>query len=263
MKTDYQFLKISEQKNILFIHLNRPEIRNAFNPAMIQEITQAFLEASQQKKLRAVVLKGEGKVFCAGGDLNWMKAMVDFTFAENVQDSEALYQMFQSIQSCAIPVVAVVHAAAFGGALGLIACADIVIAEEKTQLCFSEVKIGIAPAVISKFILDKVPLAFVQEAMLTAKVFLAGEAQRMGLVQYVEEEDNLQGRLDEVLSHIADCGPEAVRETKKLIHSMKSLSTEQQKKQVTHVIAERRASAEGQEGLKSFLEKRNPNWRNS
>lgn len=260
---NYKYIKTEEKNHVFTVTLNRPDVRNAFNAEMIQEITQCFIKVSTQASVKAVVLKGEGKAFCAGGDLNWMKEMVDYSYEQNIKDAQALYEMFEAVHSCSHPVISYVHGAAFGGALGLIACSDIVVAEDKTQFCFSEVKLGIAPAVISRFVLEKIPLAFVKEHMLTAKIFSCMEAFRMGLVQYCEDEDNFSARLDEVLDQVKECGPAAVSETKKMLNQLLHLNLSQQKDLVTKVIAERRVSAEGQEGLKSFLEKRSPSWRGS
>lgn len=260
---NFKWLGWEEKNKIVHIILKRPDVRNAFNPEMISEITTAFQKLQTLDSVRAVVIKGEGKAFCAGADLNWMKDMVNFTLEQNKKDAGDLNAMFEAIHDCLKPVVSVVHGAVFGGALGIIGCSDIVIAEEKTQFCFSETKLGIAPAVISRFILEKIPLAFVKEHMLTAKIFLATEASKIGLVQYVEEEDNLSARLEQILSQIQECGPQALMATKKMLHAMNSLNQNEQKQLVINVISERRVSAEGQEGLKSFLEKRSPSWRKS
>ena len=172
-----KFLKYHEEKSIAFVTLNRPELRNAFNVEMIAEIKDAFVRLSTRQDLRAIVLSGEGKSFCAGGDLNWMKDMVNYSMEQNREDAHQLFEMFESILHCHIPVIGMVHGSAFGGALGLVACCDYVIAEEKTQYCFSEVKLGLAPAVISAFVQKKCTLGHVGHFMLSGQVFSSKEAQ--------------------------------------------------------------------------------------
>ncbi|WP_415064301.1 enoyl-CoA hydratase-related protein [Bdellovibrio sp.] len=255
------FVVVTEMNQVAYVKLHRPEVRNAFNPEMIAEITKTFVELESRNDLHAVVLQGEGKVFCAGGDLNWMKEMVNFSFDQNIEDSLKLFAMFEAIAQCSLPVIGLVHGAAFGGALGLIAACDEVVAEEGTQFCFSEVKLGIAPAVISAFVNRKAVPGKVRPLMLSAAVFNAHTAQQVGLVTEVVPAGEGHTVLQKVLHNYSQCGPEAVRETKKLLNSLNSMTWDQQKKATAKVIAERRASPEGQEGLKSFLEKREPTWR--
>ena len=146
-------LKFSEHKNIATVCLNRPEVHNAFNNELIAELTQVFSELSLRKDIRAIVLRGQGKSFCAGADLQMMQATKQFSIQQNQQDANALFSMFEAIAECPLPIIGVVHGAAFGGALGLISVCDVVICEEKTKVCFSEVKLGLVPAVISGFVL--------------------------------------------------------------------------------------------------------------
>lgn len=256
-----KFIVVTEMDHVAYVKLHRPEVRNAFNPEMIAEITKTFQTLERRTDVRAVVLQGEGKVFCAGGDLNWMQEMVNFSFAENLQDSKVLFEMFEAIAHCTLPVIGMVHGAAFGGALGLIAACDEVIAEEGTQFCFSEVKLGIAPAVISAFVQRKAVAGKIRPLMLSASVFNAHIAQQAGLVTEVVPVGEGHTALQRVLQPYLQAGPQAVRETKKLLNDLESLSWQQQKEATAKVIAERRASAEGQEGLRAFLEKREPTWR--
>lgn len=254
-------LRIKEENKVAHVTLDRPDVRNAFHPEMIQKLTEAFQGFAQRTDLRAIVLAGEGKAFCAGADLNWMKSMVNYTKAQNQEDSEKLFQMFESIWNCPVPVVGCVHGAAFGGALGLIAACDYVIAEEKTQLCFSEVKLGIAPAVISAFILKKCASGTVSHLMISGKVFTPQEVLGSGLLHEAVSESQMSAALKKWLENFLAAGPEAVKETKKLIRNLTGSSLAEAKAETCRVIAERRVSAEGQEGLKSFLEKRSPNWK--
>ena len=158
------------------IKMNRPDVRNAFNPEMIQKITQIFKNLHHDKTVRAVTLEGEGSVFCAGADLATMQSYVNASFDQNKADAEKLHGLFQSIWSCEVPVIACVQGAAYGGALGLMAAADYVICEEKAQLCFSEVKLGIAPAVISEFLFKKCNISFVSNWMISGMQLSAHEA---------------------------------------------------------------------------------------
>ena len=258
-----KFLILTEMDHVAYVKLHRPEIRNAFNPEMISEITKTFLDLEKRQDLRAVVLQGEGKAFCAGGDLNWMKEMVNFSFEQNLQDSTVLFEMFEAIAHCTLPVIGLVHGAAFGGALGLIAACDEVIAEEGAQFCFSEVKLGIAPAVISAFVLRKANAGKVRPLMLSASVFSPNIAQQAGLVTEVVGHGEGHTALQKTLQPYLQAGPQAVRETKKLLNNLESLNWKQQKEATAKVIAERRASPEGQEGLRAFLEKREPTWRST
>ena len=241
--------------SIKIVELNKPQLKNAFNPEMIAEITETFKKLSADKTVRAVVLKGAGTAFCAGADLNWMKSMVDFSFEQNIKDSEKLWEMFEAIALCEAPVIGLVHGAAFGGALGLIAACDYVIADSATKYCFSEVKLGLSPAVISSFILRKCTDSQVRPYMLNAEVFDSPTAQRLGLVHTIK---NLEDGLTEVRK-FSQLGLEATRETKKLLNNIEiskaGSSWATQKKLTTTVISERRMSKEGQELLKGFLNK--------
>lgn len=240
---------------IKIVELNKPELKNAFNPEMIAEITETFKKLSLDKSVRAVILKGTGTAFCAGADLNWMKSMVDFSFEQNIKDSEKLWDMFEAIALCEAPVIGLVHGAAFGGALGLIAACDYVIADAATKYCFSEVKLGLSPAVISSFILRKCSDSQVRPYMLNAEVFDSATAQRLGLVHAIK---NLEEGLAEARK-FSSLGLEAIRETKKLLNNIEiskaGSSWATQKKLTTTVISERRMSKEGQKRLKGFLNK--------
>lgn len=247
-----KFLKIETSDEYKIVKLNRPEVKNAFHPEMIAEITAVFTDFNLDKKIKAVVIVGEGTVFCAGADLNWMQKMVNYTFEENQKDSEKLWQMFESIQLCERPIVGIVHGAVFGGALGLMASCDYVFAEEKTQFCFSEVKLGLVPAVISSFVLKKVADAFVRPLMLSAEVFHAEQAKTIGLIQ-----NTFSGSSDieTCLKTFANNGLEAMSETKKLLNQLHTLNWAEQKKRTTQVISERRMSSEGQSRLSKFINK--------
>lgn len=239
---------------IKILSLNRPEVKNAFHPKMIREISDYFESLiKHQKDIKLIVLRGEGSAFCAGADLNWMKDMVNFSIEENLADSKKLWTMFANIRNCSIPIVGVAQGAVFGGALGLLACCDYVYTEKSTQFCFSEVKLGLAPAVISDFISQKIPDAFFRPYMISGEVFSAEQAQRMGLVHKIYDSSI---ELEHALKGFMANGHEAMRETKQLLNQLgKTENTEDRKAFCTHVIATRRMSSEAQERLKKFLTK--------
>lgn len=240
---------------VQIVSLNRPAVKNAFHPEMIQELTNYFQQIANQENIHMVVLKGEGSIFCAGADLNWMQKMVHYNYEENLQDSEKLWDMFAAVQNCEVPVVGFVQGAAYGGALGLIACCDYVVADEKTQFCFSEAKLGLVPAVISGFIVQKIADAFVRPLMISAEVFQARRALEIGLVHDVK--DFTQMTLAECLKKFTSNGPIAMKETKKLLNKLRQpMGWQHQKQLTTQVISQRRMSPEGQERLKKFIEKK-------
>lgn len=246
-----KFIKIQDFTEHKIISLNRPDVKNAFHPGMIQEITETFQQLKGNTNLKAILLKGEGTAFCAGADLNWMKEMVEYNFEQNVLDAEKLFEMFEAIIQCEIPLIGVAHGSVFGGALGLIACCDYVYAEESTKFCFSEVKLGLAPAVISSFILRKIPDGFVRPLMLSGEIFTSEKMLNIGLAHNL-----FQGsfKLDS-LNLILNNGLQAMRETKKMLNQLNFASWSEQKKITTKVISERRTSAEGQQLLKKYLNK--------
>ncbi|MGE3974096.1 MAG: enoyl-CoA hydratase-related protein [Bdellovibrionales bacterium] len=257
------FLEIKEQGSVVYANLNRPDVHNAFNPKMIQEITAFFQSFKKNKSARVVVFSGNGKSFCAGADLEWMKEMVKFSKKQNLADSKKLYDMFESLRNCALPVITQAHGSVMGGGLGLVAASDIVAVQVETKFCFSEVRLGLVPSVISSFVLEKAHAHLAREMMLTAELFQAPKAEKMGLVHFygseVEVEAYVQGRIDLMLAN----GPEAVKATKKLLNFNARQPQTKIVKETIRVIAERRMSDEGQEGMKSFLEKRSASWKSS
>lgn len=250
-----------QERHILKIGLNRPDLRNALSTEMIHELRKVIKENHMRRDLRAIMIYGEGAAFCAGADLQNMKAMVNLNFEENIADAMNLHELFAAIADSEVPVVCQVHGACFGGALGLMAASDIVIAESQTKMCFSEVKLGLAPALISEFVLRKTTVGKVAPWMLSGLVFSAEQAEKMGLVHFVTKTEDLNQQTELVLQSFREAGPESVRETKKLISKVSSYIPANIKQTTAQVIAERRVSAEGQEGLLSFLEKRQPTWR--
>lgn len=253
------------EHGICTITLNRPDVRNAFDRGMIAELSSAFQQIqvgeNNFSKVRVVLLRGSGTTFCAGADLEYMKESAGFSREENVRDASALYNMFESLRKVPIPVVAQLQGAAFGGGLGLLACCDVVIAEEKAKLCFSEVKLGILPAVISEFVLRKGVRGHLEPYMLSGRVFKATQAMHAGLVTEVVASEQLEESVQSWLAEFVGGGPAAVRACKALLSRHVSLSHADYKAASVAAIADRRASKEGQEGLRAFLEKREPSWR--
>jgi methylglutaconyl-CoA hydratase len=233
---------------VLRVTLARPERRNAFDAALIAELTEAFTDIGDA---RAVVLSGEGPSFCAGADVEWQRASVDLSYEENVEDATRLFRMFDAIDACPAPVVASVHGFALGGGSGLAATVDIAIADPDATFGFTEVRLGIVPAVISVFVVPRIGAA-ARRYFVTGERFGADVALRIGLVSEVSE--NPAEACEEVVASILAGGPEAVQVAKSLVRERPSgLET-------AHIAAKRRASAQGQEGLRSFLERRAPAW---
>ncbi len=256
-----EFVELETKNDVLHIRLNRPEIRNAFNPKMIGEVTKALADAGKESTLRAVVISGNGQSFCAGADLNYMKSMVDFSVAENRKDSEILFDMFYTLKNMEIPTIAKVHGHVMGGAIGLLAACDVGVAEKETQFCFSEVRLGIAPAVISPFVIKKTNKSFYTRYLVSAEMFGVDIALRGGLISEVHPADEMDAAVEKILKRFKSNGKRAVRATKNLISYVEeNNSWINVKNETTKVIADLRVSEEGQEGLRSFLEKRKPNW---
>lgn len=256
-------IELSDQ--VITIRLNRPEVHNAMNEEMISELTRAFQDiASSEKFPRAVVLRGNGKSFCSGADLNYMKGIAGFGFEENVKDGQNLANLFLSIYQCPVSVVSVVHGSAFGGANGLLAACDIVIAEENTTFAFSEVKLGIAPATIAPFVIKRIGEFGAKELMLTGKRFTADEAKHWHLVNFVVPDGEIEEQLQQIINELKTSAPGAVRETKKLIGEiMQESNLNQNLDHTSKLIAQLRASEEGQEGMSAFLDKRKAAWNQS
>ena len=260
---NFKFIQFSHQDHIAHVVLNRPDMRNAFNPEMISEIEEIFkIQLPLISGLRAVLLSGAGASFCAGGDLEWMKSMAQFSFEQNHKDARELFSMFLSMKNCEVPLIGFVHGHAMGGGVGLAAVCDIVAAESHTEFALSEVRLGIAPAVISTFVLEKMTPSSARRYMLTGDKFSATEARDHGLVNFAGSKTECDSFIESILKSLFDSGPEAVRETKKLIKFClfeKDLSRIES--ECTRLIATRRASPEGQEGLKAFLNKTKPNFK--
>jgi methylglutaconyl-CoA hydratase len=242
-------LRIERDGEILRVTLARPETRNAFDASLIAELSEIFVDVGTA---RAVVLAGEGPSFCAGADVDWMRASADLDLEANVADANAMRRMFEAIDTCRAPVVAGVHGHALGGGIGLVACSDIALAHRATTFAFSEVKLGIVPAVISPFALRKIGESAARRYFVTGERFDAETALRIGLVHEVT--DDLDSSLAGILTELGSAGPRAARHAKRLVLERPDGA------ETARRIAERRASDEGQEGLAAFLERRRPSW---
>lgn len=250
-----------DERNIATVTLNRAEKHNAFDDEMISELTRVFKKAGEDANVRALILRAEGKSFSAGADLNWMKKMASYTEAQNESDALALATMLQTLYKMPKPTIARVQGAAFGGAVGLIACCDIAIGSKLSKFCLSEVKIGLIPATISPYVVEAMGARVCRRYFQTAEVFSARRARRLGLLSESVTEDELDSTIDNILSNILKNGPHAVAKAKGLVQWVSTqeindaLLTETSK-----LIAQVRTSEEGQEGLSAFLEKRSASW---
>jgi methylglutaconyl-CoA hydratase len=242
-------LRIESDGPVYRVTLAKPERRNAFDAALIAELTEAFANVGDA---RAVLLAGEGQSFCAGADVDWQRASIDLADAENVEDAARLYRMLTVIDACPVPVVARVQGYALGGGSGVVGCADVAVAAADATFGFSEVKLGIIPAVISPFVVPRIGSA-ARRYFLTGERFGAETALRIGLVDEVTSD--LDASVDRLLSEILSSGPQAVREAKRLVRERPP------PEDLLQVAARLRSSEEGQEGLHAFLEKRVPAWR--
>lgn len=242
-------LRVERDGDVLRVTLARPDTRNAFDAALIAELAEAFVDVGTA---RAVVLAGEGKSFCAGADIEWMRSSADLSYDENVADANALRAMLEAIDGCPAPVVAVVQGHALGGGVGLVACADVAIAHPRAVFAFSEVKLGIVPAVISPFAIGKIGESAARRYFVTGERFDAKTALRIGLVSEVAVDAGLTA--ETVVEAILASGPLAVREAKRLVRTRPAgIDT-------AKIAAARRTSDEGQDGLRAFLEHRKPGW---
>ena len=263
MIENYETLDIEIKENVGTVWLNRPDLHNALNQQMIVELIDCFENINNDTEIRIVVLRGKGKSFCAGADLNYMKGISTFGVEENYQDSLKLAKCFHAIYTCRKPTIAVVQGAAIGGANGLLAACDFVYCADDTKFAFSEVKLGIAPATISPYVTKRIGEYGSRELMISGKRFSGKEAEWYRLVNKSLPIDELDTYVKIVIDGLMTSGPEAMAACKTLIYNISNkLSFEESIDYTAKLIAELRASKEGQEGMASFLEKRKPNWVN-
>jgi methylglutaconyl-CoA hydratase len=254
-------LSIERHGAVARVFLNRPEVRNAFNDGVIAELTAAFRTLGEDASLRAIVLGGHGKAFCAGADLAWMRAMADYTWEQNRADAQALADMLWAIYSCPLPVVGRIHGDCYAGGVGLAAVCDVLVAAEGVNFCLSEAKLGLLPATIGPYVVKALGEQAARRYIVTAERFDAAAAQRLGFVHEVAAPGALDAKVDEIVGAIVANGPAAVKACKRLVQDLAGQPiTDALRADTARRIADIRASAEGKEGVQSFLNKRKPSW---
>lgn len=256
----YKTILIENKNQVSTLTLNRPEVHNAFNEELISEIHQAMKDFAVDPNTRVVIITGSGASFCAGGDLNWMKRSASYTAEKNIEEAQHLHHMLCSITQCPKPVIAKVNGVAMGGGVGLTAAADMAYAYKSAQFSLSEVRLGLIPAVISPFVIRKIGASRFRELSLTAERFSATQAKDFGLIQHTASPEEIEDWIDAKVNALKAAGPEAIIESKKLIDEIENVSLEKAGHITAQKLAERRASAEGQEGIAAFFEKRKPKW---
>lgn len=256
------FVQEIDKQGVARITLTRTEVHNAFNEALIAELTAALEGVGQDRRVRVVVLAAQGPSFSAGADLNWMKAMAGYSQAENLEDARRLARLMQTLNRLPKPTVALVQGPAYGGGVGLVACCDIALAVEEAKFCLSEVKLGLIPAVISPYLVATIGEAAARRYFLTAEAFSSWEAQRLGLVHEVVARGALEARGRQVVDALLQGGPTAQLAAKELVFAVAGRRLDDGLVEETAArIAELRASQEAREGIAAFLEKRKPGWR--
>ncbi len=241
-------LNVESQGPVLKVTLNRPDVRNAFNSELISSLTQAF--RSMDESVRAVVLRGEGKAFCAGGDLNWMREAATYTKEQNRDDALRLAELFEAVIACPAVIVAQIHGAAFGGGTGLVACADVAVAAHGTRFSFSEVRLGLVPATISPHVITKIGSGHARALFTTGEVFETEKALRIGLIHDSCDESALSDVVKAKVNDVLRNGPRSVARSKQL-----ALEDRLEKQAAAQLLAEVRAGDEAQAGVAAFLDK--------
>ncbi len=258
---NYETLVLIKNDDIATVSLNRPDVHNAMNETLMQELTRCFQHLARDPSLSAVILTGNGKSFCAGADLSWMKRMVHYSKEENTKDSHLLLDMYETIYDCPKPVIGRVNGSAFGGGLGLLAVCDITITIPDIKFGFTEVKLGIIPAVISTFVAQRMTPADMRRLFITGERFDSTVAQKIGLIDVVVPAETLDETVHSYVEQLRSSGPQAIQEIKHLIEHLRTMDVKTYKDFTVEKISELRVSQEGQEGITAFLEKRKPNWK--
>ena len=255
----------SRYPGVLSVTLNRPEIRNAFNELMIEELSQVFSVEVKKPEVRIVTLQGAGAVFSAGGDLNWMRRSIELNVEQNLVETRTLTKMFALMNECPKPLLGFIHGAAIGGGVGLTSVCDLVVATRETQFSLSEVRLGIVPACIGPFVTAKIGATHSRALFISAERFSAERAKEVGLIhEVVADQQALESARDRILGNMVQCGPQAMAVAKQLVLDLtwpeRRESMGDCLEYVSRTLAELRVTPEGQEGLKAFLEKRKPGW---
>lgn len=258
---NYEHLSVGHGDAVATVTLARPDARNALNAGLIGELRRCAEELAEDDKVRVVVLTGEGDFFCAGADIGYMRDTANFSYEENLEDARNLAAMFEAVDGCPKPVVARVKGAAIGGGVGLVAAADVAVAEEGTVFAFSEVRLGISPATIAPFVVRKIGHSQVRALFLTGERFDGVRAREIGLVHEVISEEDLDAAVQEKVEGLLAGGPEALAATKALLRELRDAAPDEVTEITARRIAGLRTGEEGQEGLGAFLEKRKPAWR--
>lgn len=257
----WQSIDISMHERVATVTLDRPDVRNAFNEATIAELALAFDELGRDEDVRAIILGANGPAFCAGGDLNWMKAMAGYSDSENYDDALKLADMLRTIYLCPKPVVAKIQGDCYAGGMGLVAACDIAVAVDGANFCLSEVKLGLIPATISPYVIKAMGENAARRYFLTAERFTAQEAHRIGFVHELVAPGQLDARVAAIVKSLVTNSPNAVKEAKTLVREVAGKAVDQELvADSARRIAAIRASSEGREGVASFLEKRKPQW---
>lgn len=260
MAKPYDTLLIERDQGVTTVTLNRPELHNAFNEAMIAELARAFAEFGKDPGTRVIVLAGAGESFCAGADLNWMKKVASYTPAQNKADALKLHKMLLAVYRCPKPVIARIDGAVLGGGTGLVAAVDMAFANQDALFGFTEVRLGLIPAVISPFVIRKIGEANAREYFLTGEKFTALRAQEMGLIQYQGTPEYVYEKLQDKIRELKKGAPTALADCKRLIEKVGGQALDKIGTYTAGQIAARRGSKEGKEGMVAFLTKRKPDW---
>jgi len=254
-------IEFHDKKNYVRIVINSPASKNALSLNDLKDLQTAFIKVAHESHFRFVVLEGFGTVFCSGADLNDMRNSINKSFDQNLNEARLLHEMFHALWKIPQPILIKAHGAAMGGGLGLVAIADWVVCDEQTRFAFSEVRLGIAPAVISDFILRKFTLSQIASEMITGNIFFSARAEKIGLVHEVVRPEGLEQCLTNKIEELLNFSPSAMVQTKRLTRSLAKINRDSDRMEmVTHLISNLRVGAEGQEGLSAFLEKRAPKW---
>ncbi len=263
MKSSYETVEVRLDGSVARVALDRPDVRNAFNEVMIEELIRVIDDVEKSDTVRVLVLTGKGNVFCSGADLNWMKKMKNFTYEENYEDALRLAELMYRLYSLPKPTIASVNGASIGGSNGLVAACDIAIASHRAEFSLSEVKIGLVPACIGPYLVKSIGEKACRDLFLTGERISADKARELGLVNDVVTHANLDRRVDEKISNLLTSGPHALAVSKELISSVPAMSLDEAKKYTAKMIAELRSGDEAQEGMTAFLERRRPKWSGS
>lgn len=259
-ETNYRTIIFGRDGEIARIFLNRPEVHNAFNSTMIRELWDAFEKIKKDDSVRVVIFSGTGRSFCAGADLNWMREIIGYSFDQNLQESLEIAELHYSIYTLSKPTIGRINGTAIGGGTGFLSACDITVASEEAKFGLSEVKIGLVPAAISPYVLRRIGEHNARRYFLTGERFDARRALEIGLVNVVVPQDKLDEKVEEITNMLLSSGPEALAKCKELLQRIPGMSFEEAKAYTARMIAELRVSAEGQEGMAAFLEKRKPKW---